>query len=120
MSMVKLAVPCDVSVMVGDVVRMSGLTAIKAQADVVANSGAIGIVEAKPGATSADIRFAGLSGSLYVGLDTSKDYFLDPSTPGGITTTVPTGAGHVVLRIGRPLTTTELVVNIGTRLVRAS
>jgi hypothetical protein len=40
-------------------------------------------------------------------------YLLDPETPGRITPTAPTNAGHVCLTIGRALNTTVLDVEIG-------
>jgi len=46
------------------------------------------------------------------GLTPGALYFLDPTTPGMLTTTPPTAAGECVVEIGQALVTTELQVNI--------
>lgn len=46
------------------------------------------------------------------GLTPGAVYFLDPATPGGITTTCPTASGHYVIIIGTATTPTTLNVQI--------
>lgn len=53
-------------------------------------------------------KLTGLS-SLTIG----SEYFLSASTPGAVTTTVPTTAGHIVQRIGVAYSATELLIEIG-------
>lgn len=50
-------------------------------------------------------------------LSPGKDYFLDPSTAGMLTTTAPTAEGEVVTRVGRAATTTKLIVDIEAPIV---
>ena len=110
---------CDAAVAIKDVVY-SDLGIIKpALADSIALSGAIGICIAKLNPTMCTIVFAGRIEGLFFGLDDSKDYFLSPSVAGAMTTTVPVGAGQIILRIGRPIGATIFVVQIGSRLQRA-
>ena len=116
---VKRNFPCAASVFVGSVVRISAGIAVNALASSALGSRAVGIVEKKSSSTLCDIVFAGPTDTIFAGLDDSKDYFLDPLVAGAITTTVPIGTAQVVLRVGRPLSATEMVVMIGTRLQRA-
>ena len=51
---------------------------------------------------------AGTTGGLGYGVV----YYLDPATAGKITSTAPTTAGQYVVRIGRAISTTELVIHI--------
>jgi len=67
----------------------------------------IGIVKNVSGGTGDIYTFGIVSGVS--GLVAGSDYFIDPSTPGALTTTAPTGAQYVF--IGRALSTTELFVN---------
>lgn len=56
---------------------------------------------------------AGLSG-----LTAGSRYFADPSTAGGITTTVPTGSGNVIFQVGIAKSATEMhlqLQRVGTR-----
>lgn len=114
-------IPCDSGVAVGDWVRIDLTnTAVKALADTADNAHVMGIVEEKSTSTICSIRLAGVSKVVFVGLDTTKEYFLSPSTAGGMTTTVPTGAGEILLRVGKAIDATRIVVTIGTRMRRAS
>jgi hypothetical protein len=51
---------------------------------------------------------AGTTGGLAYGVV----YYLDPTTAGNITSTAPTIAGKYVVRIGRAISTLELVIHI--------
>lgn len=110
---------CEATVAVKDVVRSDVGVIKRALADSIANSGAIGICIAKTSPTVCTILFAGQVKLLFTGLDDTKDYFLSPTVPGGLTTTVPVGAGNVILRIGRAMGADRLIVQIGSRIQRA-
>lgn len=112
-------VPCDVSVIVGSVVRMNGNTAINAVADSTVNSMAIGVCVRKNSSTSCDIQTCGYTDSLLAGLTIGVNYFLSDTTPGQLTTTIPTGTGKVVLYIGRAYKSQQFVINIGPQIRRA-
>ena len=106
-------VACDASVFVGAVVRVQGSICVNAQADNFANSRAVGVVIAKPTATTANVILGGTTTEVFTGLDTSKDYFLSESTPGQIQAgTYPDNTDEVILFIGRPLSDKILNVNI--------
>lgn len=110
---------CDASVAVGNVVRMNGTTIINALADSFVNSKAIGICVSKSDATTCNVQVTGFTDSIFLGLTTNSIYFLSDTTPGAITTTVPTASGSVVQQIGKPRSTTSLVINITTGLIRS-
>lgn len=111
--------PCDPSVAVGDVVRMSGTTVIQALADTTTNGALIGICESKQSSVLCTVRFFGISAVAFIGLDTSKNYFLSESTPGGMVTAPPSGSGNIVKIVGRPVSSTAFVVGPEIGLVRA-
>ncbi len=46
------------------------------------------------------------------GLTPGANYFLDPSTPGMLTTTAPTAVGEFVVRVGHALSATEFEIEI--------
>ena len=115
-------VPCDITVYVGAVVRMTGAgIAVNAIADSLANSNLIGVVQRKPTPTTCDIRVTGITdpNTIFAGLDPTKEYFLSDITAGLITTIAPTAAGHIVVRVGQPFSATELFVAKGIRIERA-
>ena len=104
-------VTCDASVFLGAVVRMtSGGSAVNALADSMANSNMMGIAVAKASPTLADIQVSGITSTIFAGLDVTKDYFLSPTTPGAITITPPSGAGEVLVKVGRPFSATRLLI----------
>lgn len=112
---------CDSSVLVGNWVRMSGTTAINALADSLANSDVIGVVESKTSATVCSIRFLGLSTiGVFSGLDPDLHYFLSNTVPGAMTTTLPTAAGSVVLRLGQAFSADRFLVQKNIRLARST
>lgn len=113
-------VPCDASVYVGAAVRMDGTgTAFNAIATALSTANVIGIVQKKPSSTLCNIRVLGVSPAIFVGLDETKEYFLSATIAGEITTTVPTGSGHVVLKLGQPFSATRFLVLKGIPLERA-
>lgn len=54
---------------------------------------------------------SGLLGG-FSGLSAGSVYYADPSTPGGITSTKPTGVNETAIEVGRAVSATQLVVNI--------
>jgi hypothetical protein len=112
-------IPCDVSVSVGDWVRMSSGVAVKASADSVENSNVFGVVESKTNGTTANIRVMGLTGDLFSGLDESKEYYLSADTPGAMVTIPPSDTGQVLLKLGQPYTNSKFLVLKGSRMVRS-
>ena len=112
-------VPCDPSVAVGDVVRMSSGVAVQALADSFANSNSIGIIESKASTTLCNIRVLGTTGEIFTGLDETMEYYLSDTVPGAMTTTPPTATGSIYLKIGQPFSSTRLLVLKGERIERA-
>lgn len=112
------ALPCDSSVYVGAAVRMDGADlVVNAQADTSDNANVLGICETKPSSTICSVRVGGVTNSIFVGLDQTKEYFLSSTVAGGISTTPPTpAAGRIVLRVGKPLSATRFLVILGIRL----
>lgn len=113
-----LGLTCDASVYIGAVVRMSGSTVVNAIADSVSNSQVIGICVAKDNATTCDVQVTGFTIAIFSGLDPANIYFLSDTTPGAITTTIPTSANHVVLNMGQAYTATRFIIEPKIRLVR--
>lgn len=110
---------CDSSVYVGAALRVVSGICYNAKADTVANSRVIGICISKSDATHCDIVMSGQSGEIFPSLNIAQDYFLSPTVDGALQTSPPSGAGHVVAFIGRPLSTKILVVNVALRMQRA-
>lgn len=111
---------CDASVVVGDWVRMNASNiAVKALADNADNSNTIGLVEEKITSTKCVVRVAGVSRSLFSGLDVTKEYFLSSATSGDMTLSPPVGSGEIVLVLGQPFDGTRFLVQKGTRFRRS-
>jgi hypothetical protein len=103
---------CDSSVSIGNVVRINGSTVVNAQADSVTNSLVIGICTAKDSSTVCTVQVTGFTNNIFVGLSVGNIYFLSDSTPGAISTIEPISPGSIVLQIGRPRSSTSLILNI--------
>jgi hypothetical protein len=112
-------VACDATVYVGAAIRMSGGVAYNALADSYANSNVLGVVETKTSATVCSVRVAGVTDEIFVGLSESDEYYLSATIEGAIVTTVPTGSGQVILKLGQPYSTTRFAVIKGERIIRA-
>lgn len=113
-------VPCESAAAIGDWVVMSASgVAYRALADSFANSNVLGVIEEKASATGCTVRVAGVSKDIFLSLDTTYEYFLSDTVLGGMTTTAPTGAGHVVLRVGQPFSASAMFVSRGQRMVRS-
>lgn len=112
-------VACLSSVYVGAfVIINSSEIAENALADQYSNSNVIGLVESKSSATICDIRVSGISSAIFSSLDTSLDYYLSDSVPGGLSATVPTTSGHIKLKLGQAFGTTKFLFSKGERVVR--
>lgn len=107
---------CPAGVAVADAVFMDAISnsvdEASAESGVGQTSAAIGIVISKPTAVTAVVVSAGAA-AVFAGLTPGTRYWLDPATPGGITSTVPTGAGEALQPIGWAVTATKLLVEIG-------
>jgi hypothetical protein len=116
----------SVAITIGMPVYASAADAVKrAQANAKATSGVIGLVYdvTIAAGASGNIAESGVLVATTVqwdsvagttgGLVFNTIYFLDPATPGKITSTVPTTVGQVNLPLGRALSTTELDILLG-------
>lgn len=140
-------VTCDSSVYVGAFVKLTSDTLVEAnmddwtllsmvtainfsEYDVVAenaladshsNANVIGVVYNKPTSTTCDIITSGVTPEIFISLDVQKEYYLSADVAGGIIASfdIPTEAGKVYLRLGKPVSSKKLSVNIGERIVRA-
>lgn len=79
---------------VGNVLRMSGTSYVKAQANSATNAEAVGIVSLVPDANTFILATGGYVSSLS-GLTSGAMHFLDPTTAGAITATEPTTDGQI-------------------------
>lgn len=139
-------VPCDSSVYVGAVVRLTQLSpvpsvmhdwtllamvtqldyteystvAVNAKADGYQSANAIGVVVNKPTSTTCDIMVKGVTPEIFISLDVQKEYYLSANLEGRIVASfgVPSAAGHVYLKIGKPVSSKKMYVDIGERIVR--
>jgi len=110
---------CNSNVQVGDFVYMDATaTAQRGIATSAATSNIIGAVESKTSSTLCSIRVSGKTPANYSGLDVTKEYYLSDTAPGGIMTTPPTASGYIMVKIGQPLSVTQLVVNKGQPIKR--
>lgn len=112
-------VDCDPSVFVGAFVIINSVeVAVNALANNYNTSNVIGLVESKSSSTKCDIRVSGISSAIYVGLNSSLDYYLSNVNPGELSPTVPTTSGHVKVKLGQSFGTTKFLFAKGERLVR--
>jgi hypothetical protein len=99
------------TVSVGDLVYGTGaFTADAADNTSVATAPAIGVVIAKPLATTATVAYLGEVGA-FAGLTPGAIYYL--GTAGAVTTTPPASVGNVVQRVGVAADATTMVLNPG-------
>jgi hypothetical protein len=100
---------CPAGVLVTDAVYLSGAGAVdKADSDDASKQPLIGIVTAKPTATTCVVTNYG-EANVFVGLVVGATYYLG-TVPGTITTAAPSTPGNIVQRIGFAKSTTTLVV----------
>lgn len=102
---------CPVTVVVRDAVYLSAADTVdQADADDASKQPLIGIVDSKPGATTAIVTYYGeVSG--FVGLTPGDTYYLS-TTPGQITNVAPSNPGDIVQRIGFAKSATVLMVMV--------
>lgn len=113
-------VTCDSSVIVGDIVYMDvGGTAFRAISSSVSTSAIVGICIAKASATSCTVQVTGYTPSIYGGLVPGQTYFLSNTVLGQLTSTYPTTANHVIAPVGVAYNSTQLIINIGHRIIRS-
>lgn len=106
----EFTVPAPVSV--GDLVYSSGVLTLDAAGNAsVTTSPAIGIVIAKPLATTATVAFAGKIGGL-VGMTAGALQFLGTSGSLIEAGSLPTAAGSVIQQVGVALTSTMLLLDL--------
>jgi hypothetical protein len=98
---------------VGDIVYADTNDGVKkAKADAVGTTGAIAIAAAAISASaSGSYMVAGVLAGLS-GLVAGTEYYLSAATAGLITATAPSTPGQYVVKVGRALSTTELMVDI--------
>lgn len=109
---------CEASVSVLDAVYLDTDGILKrANASSISTARVKGFVTEKSSSTICNfIRWGVLDG--FTGLDITKNYYLD-SNDGGITSSVPTIPGYVRIKVGEPLSSTELLIDISTTTVRS-
>lgn len=102
----------------GDFVYFSGTgTVLKADATAIAKQ-ARGYVNSSVSNGGTATVFFDDTNTGKTGLTPGATYFLDHSTPGGITTTPTTTTGHIVQQVGFASSSTALRVNIQEPIVR--
>ncbi|WP_428304650.1 hypothetical protein [Lacipirellula sp.] len=102
----------DVPMNVGDVIYASGPGRVdKAQANDGETTTAIGIVTSV-NSSAISYRTTGVVTNPAWALVPKAVYYLDPFTPGGMTTIYPETAGHFVVILGVATSATQLALNI--------
>lgn len=89
-----------------------------ALADSFANSNVIGLIDSINNDNTCDVRFMGVTGQIFLGLDTTLEYYLSDTIPGGLTTNPPTTIGHIRLKLGQPFSSTQFVFVKGERIIK--
>lgn len=110
--------PSLASVSAGDWVYLDSGTVTEAQADAESTSRIIGVCIAKPTATTADVQTTGITPSIFAGLSTNEHYFLSETTAGAQDLTPPTTSGHVVMLVGRAISSTQMIIELGEPLIK--
>lgn len=103
----------EVNVAARDVVYISSADNVSpADASASASSQAVGFAKAAALATAAvSVRkFGRMDG--FTGLTAGSRYYLDASTPGAITSSVPSGSGNTIIQVGYAKNTTTLDIMI--------
>ena len=94
-----------------DVVFISGADSVgKAQADALSNAMAIGFAKESADANASVMVINEGVVAGFSGLTPGQIYYLDPSSPGAITSTIPSGSGQIVLQLGIAKNSTELLI----------
>jgi predicted RecA/RadA family phage recombinase len=103
---------------VGDWVYLDSGTVTPAIATTKPTSRIIGVCIAKPTATTADVQTAGITPSVFAGLTLNENYFLSEVTAGAQDLTPPTGSGEIIMLLGRAISTTQMIIELGEPLER--
>lgn len=112
-------VTCDPAVTIGDWVALnSSGVAQKASASSLETSNVFGLVESKLNTNTANVLVMGISANLFSSLDMTKEYYLS-EVPGEMTATPPSTPGSVLLKLGQPVSSSQLVILKGIRVVRS-
>lgn len=102
---------CPVTVNVNDAVYLSAADSVdQAASNIVTDRPCVGVVVAKPTATTCEIQYAGELGA-FAGLVAGDTYYLS-TTPGILTNIPPTAPGEIVQEVGFARNATTLVVLI--------
>lgn len=137
------SVPCETDVYVGALVKLDALSPVdifiddwmtllnvvtmssntysviasNALADSMQNSNVIGVVQAKPTASTCDIRIYGETPDLFLGLDLSKEYYLSDTYPGSMVVyeSRPFESGSIVLKVGQAASGQSFIFDRGER-----
>jgi len=112
-------ITCDASVAIGDIVRLSGSTIVKAQANNFTNSKAIGICTSKASTTVCNVQVTGFTTTVFSGLTSGTLYFLSDSVAGQLTAIPPTTSGSYVIRIGAAFESNKIIMQIQRIVKRA-
>lgn len=106
--------PCNATTSAGDAVYYDHLNSRMEKADAdVRSLAAQAIIVHKPTSTTAICADSGVS-KAQSGLTAGADYYLS-TTAGVIVTSVPSGTGDIIQRVGRAMGTTQLKIEIDTR-----
>ena len=109
---------CTVTEQVGDAVFENVANSVRqSNASGTANMPVIGVIVSKPTPTTCIIARSG-EVAVFVGLVVGQEYYAS-TTPGQLTTAVPTVTGQVAQYIGYARNTTTLVVQLRDPVVRA-
>lgn len=109
-------IECDLGLVVGQVVYIDSFGVLQAAlADDISTGRVIGVMWDQDDSfgTPCGIKAVGPV-AAYAGLTVGTEYFLSDSVAGGLTSTPPTGTGHVVQKIGTAIESDTLFVNVNT------
>ena len=101
-------VACDEAVFVGAFVYFeivnSTVKAFNAKADDLSTANVFGVVESKPSAIMAKVRFGGKTSDIFINLDLTKEYYLSDSEAGMMVSEdeIPTNVGSIIVKLGQP------------------
>lgn len=93
----------------GNLVYVNGSGAVlKADASAASKEAVGFVLSGITNAASGTVYFGSGVITGLTGLTSGSAYYLSDSTPGGVTTTVPSGSGKIVQRVGRAISSTVL------------
>lgn len=102
-----------------DVYTSSGVKCRKADTSAAGKTADGFVLAGFTSGNPATVYFAGSMNDQLSSLTAGTTYYVDPSTPGGVTATVPTTAGQVIQQIGVAVSTTAIAVEFGMPIVLA-